>query len=176
MKARILLPCFILLIQAPWGWAQGTLAWWYDNTNYVVGPSDQILVTGTIANSSLDPYTIPGAGANFSGDLQKVYDFTFLLDLYGHTVPGHGVLQFPFGLLTPIKGYVQPGTYVADPAWIGFGGSGPISPENNFHITVQAPEPSVPGLGGAGLMLFGAVQSWRRRSANQGRIRRFRLD
>jgi hypothetical protein len=162
MNWRILLLFFVLLIQPFSAWAQGTLAWSYDNTDYLVHPSDQIVVTATVTNSSLDPYTISGYSANFSGDLQKLYDFTFLLNLTGRTVPGQGVLHFDFGMLTPIGGYVAPGVYDADPAWIGFGvGPSPLSPDNNFRITVEVPEPSVWNVGGVGLLLFGALQLWR---------------
>ena len=90
----------------------------------------------------------------FAGDLQKVYDFSFRLNLFGRIVPGNGTLQFDFGTLTPIGGYVSPGTYQADPARISFDEfDNPRESVNTFEITV-IPEPSVNCLGGVGLTVL----------------------
>jgi hypothetical protein len=158
MKAKILSIMFALLVHTPFTWAISTLSWSFDQTSFIVLPSDQIVVTATVRNSSDQPYTIPGSPASFSGDLQKLYDFLWLGDLFNQTVPANGELQFTFGTLTPIGGCVPPGTYFADPAYYRFGDGFQLS-ENTFQITVLPAECPVPDTGAAALLLLIGLSS-----------------
>src|SRR6185503_12439040 len=88
--------------------SQGTVSWQFDNTAFIVHPTDKILITGTVTNSSDTPFVFQGGGASFTGDLQFYYQLSWLLDLFGKTVPANGTLQFDFCTLLPIGGYVQP--------------------------------------------------------------------
>lgn len=154
--------------------SQGTLSWQFDSTAFVVQPGDPILLTGTVTNSSDTPYLIPGGGASFTGDLQFNYQVSWLLNVYGKTVPADGTLQFNFCTLTPIGGYVQPGVYQADPvsnpAAINFAGipdnSYLLPSQNYFQITV-VPEPSVVCLGGVGLAFIFMLSLGKHRISNQ---------
>jgi hypothetical protein len=147
--------------------SQNMLSWSFDATQFTVQPTKQILLTATVANLSDVPFTISGGGANFSGDLQKSYDFMWLLDVFDKTVPGGGTLQFTFGALTPIGGSVTLGTYHADPAQINFAGINDfqnlLPSQNTFVITV-IPEPtavSLFGLAGAAGICFSWLRSRR---------------
>jgi hypothetical protein len=138
--------------------SQSTLTWKFDQTNFVVQPTEQILLTGTVTNSSDTPYFIQAGASSFTGNLQDTYHFSWLLNVYHQTVPADGVLHFKFGTLTPIGGYVKLGVYQADPvsnpAFINFAGLSGLQylnlSQNGFTITV-VPEPSVICLGGVGV-------------------------
>ena len=164
MRTTVLAVALALCLEAPWAWAQGTIAWYFDNTNFVVLPSDQILVTATVTNLSATPFKFDGIAGNFSGDLQKHYDFTPQQDLFGKTVPGYGALEFAFGTLTPVGGAVPLGTYYADPAAFNFG-LGLQYSENTFDITV-VPEPTLLGLGGVGVAWLW-TRRWRRKTGGR---------
>jgi len=143
MSTKIILVVLVLLTVTPVARSQGTLAWYFDTTEFVVQPTDQILLTCTVSNLSGQAYTIFGWGSSFGGPLQYHYAFSPLIDLDSKIVPGYGSLQFDYGTLTPIGGYVTPGTYYADPARINFSpipSTGQLS-ENTFQITV-VPEPT----------------------------------
>jgi hypothetical protein len=160
MSTKTLSVVLAILSGASLARSQGTLSWQFDSTAFVVQPTDQILLSGTVSNSSDTPYLIPGAGASFTGDLQWDYEVSWLLALFGRTVPADGTLQFDFCTLKPIGGYVRPGVYVADPisnpAFINFGG-GPVYSQSFFQITV-VPEPSIMRLGGVGFALPGVLR------------------
>jgi hypothetical protein len=156
--------------------AQGTLRWsWrFDQTSFVVGPSDWILLTAT-ATIINNPGAVPFAGgvsANFSGDLQKIYSFTFGRtgsdfgeEFFGERLfPGQEI-SFLFGVLTPIS-TVKPGTYRADPATLGFHGVNKLS-ENTFTIVVVPEPPTIAVLTLGILLVHGGtfVRKWRGRAA-----------
>jgi hypothetical protein len=148
--------------------SQGTLSWQFDTTAFFVQPTDQILLTGTLSNSSDSPFVIQGGGARFTGDLQWHYQVSWLFDISGATVPADGTLQFDYCILTPIGGFVQPGVYSTDPI------SNPASifpwiddieyflpSQKYFQITV-VPEPSIIRLGGVGLLFLSALSAMKR--------------
>jgi hypothetical protein len=165
MNAKILSVMFALLVHTPFTWAISTLSWSFDQTDFIVLSSDQIVVTATVRNSSDQPYTIPGVGGSFGGLLQTHYDFTFMVgELSNQTVPANGDLQFTFGTLTPLGGCVAPGTYFADPAALNFG-TGLLPSENTFQITVLPTgctpyvPPLVPDTGSGALLLLIGLSS-----------------
>ena len=89
---------FAILSGASLARSQGTLSWQFDSTAFVVQPTDQILLTATVTNSSDAPYLIQngGGGASFTGNLQFYYQVSWLLNISGKTVPADGTLQFDF--------------------------------------------------------------------------------
>ena len=113
MNIKIMSVILAILSGASLARSQGTLSWQFDSTAFVVEPTDQILLTGTVVNSSDTPYLIQPGGevASFTGDLQYYYQVSWLLDFLGKTVPADGSLQFDFCTLIPIGGYVQPGIF-----------------------------------------------------------------
>jgi hypothetical protein len=130
-------------------------SWSFDQTEYVVGPSDSIIVHATLLNdlSSTENLQIEGAGANFGGDLQKIYDFTFgptgnssefSTQFFGVDLAPGETSSFVWGILTPI-GAVAPGIYPADPAILGLQlpsiGVVEMEPSNTFLVRVVVPEP-----------------------------------
>jgi hypothetical protein len=170
MSIKILLVVITIFSGASLARSQGTLSWQFDSTDYVVQPTDQILLTGTISNSSDTPFFIQGAGASFTGDLQFHYQVSWQLALFGQTVPADGTLQFDFCTLLPIGGSVDPGVYVADPisnpAWLTLVGTdtteSEIPSQNFFQITV-VPEPSTTSLGVVALIFIFILRFWKRR-------------
>jgi hypothetical protein len=130
----------------------GTLNWhWsYDNTRYVVGPTDEIVINATLFNETSSTITITPnfiGGTVFTGPLQSKYDFQVPPEWgiqFSH-ISLHPGESFPFvwGRLFPIGGYVSPGSYVSDFALFGVGfGSvgGSKQPQNSFTVQV-VPEP-----------------------------------
>lgn len=134
-------------------------SWSFDQTEYVVGPSDSIIVHATLLNdpSSTEALQqIEGVSAFFTGDLQKTYGFTFgptgdssefstqffSVDL----APGE-TFSFVWGILTPIGGAVAPGIYAADPASLGLDLPGAdlaqMEPTNTFRVRVVPEPPAV---------------------------------
>ena len=170
MSIKLLSVIFAFLSGASVARSQGTLSWQFDSTDFVVQPTDQILLTGTVSNSSTAPFLIQGGGASFTGDLQFHYEVSWLLNISGQTVPADGTLQFAFCTLIPIGGYVQPGVYQADPisnpAAINFAGIDDISylipSQNYFQITV-VPEPSTVNFGVAGFAFIFMLRFGKRR-------------
>ncbi|MGA2557258.1 MAG: PEP-CTERM sorting domain-containing protein [Verrucomicrobiota bacterium] len=154
MKMKIGLCISITFASLSAAWAQGTVAWCWNNTDVVVNPTDQILLTGTITNDSAQPYVIPASAgaAAFWGDLQPLYSVFWEIDFYDKTVPANGTLFFNFGTLTPIAGAVEPGIYPGNNAWVDLTGLGGQSPLNTFEIAV-VPEPNVIALFGLGTVL-----------------------
>jgi hypothetical protein len=175
MSTRIFSVIFAVFGTISLAYSQGTLSWRFDTTSFFVQPTDQILLTGTLSNSSDSPFVIQGGAARFTGDLQRHYEVSWLLTLFGQTVPAHGTLQFDYCNLTPIGGFVQPGVYSTDPI------SNPafifpliddieyfLPSQGYFQITV-VPEPSITRLGGVGLIfLFGLSVLKRRYSDEMG--------
>ena len=158
MSTKIISTIFAIFAGVCAARSQGTLSWRFDSTAFVVQPTDQILLTATVSNSSDTPYLIQGGGASFTGDLQFHYEVSWLLNVFGKTVPANGTLQFDFCTLLPIGGYVQPGIYVADPvsnpATINFAGNNNEIPSQNYFQITVVPEPSIMRLGGVGLVFF----------------------
>lgn len=168
MSTKALLIVWTIFAGAALARSQSPLAWQFDNTDFVVQPTDSILLTGTITNASDAPYVIPfgpdpqGVSAFWTGNLNPNYTFSQQLEILGDTVPAHGILQFDFGALTPTEGYAQPGEYqpggvdIPSAGAIDFGGGLQYS-DNTFEVTV-VPEPGImaflaAGGGMAGLLL-----------------------
>lgn len=145
--------------------SQGTLSWQFDSTAFVVQPSDQILLTGTVSNPTDTPFIISsGASAFWTGDLSSAYNFTWSLQITGQSVPANGTLQFDFGTLTPIGDYAQPGVYqpggVSQPSPAGiYFSAGALDytySANTFVVTV-VPEPRTMALLTASIGLAGVL-------------------
>ncbi|MCC6233952.1 MAG: hypothetical protein IT580_15005 [Verrucomicrobiales bacterium] len=116
--------------------AEASLLWSFDPAMRTVGPRESILMTATLENTSDTPVFIDSGPASFTGDFQKIYDWTPILNLFGRTIPANGSLDFDFGLLTPVGGVVEPGTYVSDPAYLFINGSAPIEAQTRFTVQV----------------------------------------
>jgi hypothetical protein len=139
-------------------------AWSFNETKFVVGPTDSIVLEATVFNSPLSTEPIMRmGGGSFTGDLQAIYDFTF-----GDNTPFLGLslkpgddFSFVLGTLTPIGGSVPIGTYpFCCEAHLEFGSvssSSSLLPLNTFEIHV-VPEPPTWALCGAGVVAF----VWRR--------------
>lgn len=146
--------------------AQGEIKWgWrYNQTHFVVGPSDSILITGTFyLRPDSAPVTIEGVGGSWGGDLQKIYTYqpnwqTLYHELQRTFLPGQSA-SFVLGPLVPNRLPIAEGTYHADPSDIGFtigARQYNAAPDNTFSIQV-VPEPStkvVLILGAALLLLW----------------------
>jgi hypothetical protein len=147
-KTLTIMAAFLIIFVCKSSYASMILTWNFDQTVYTVAPTDAILVTATLYNDPLSDGNLvfQGVGASFTGDMQKLYDFTFgppdgnfavqffNLDL----APGE---SFPFvwGSLVPIGGFVPPGTYGPDPAFLTLHTT-VIFPSNAFQVIV-VPEP-----------------------------------
>jgi hypothetical protein len=158
-------------------------SWSFDSINYVTDPFTPIVVRATFRNdvSSTMDMLLGGAGASFSGDLQKTFDFAFGptgnsgdfgLDFIGRTIEPGGELSFVFGILTPIGGRAPLGTYPADPAFLNLAvngvSSGPRFPTNTFSVTV-VPEPSTLAQVTLALLLFCGARVYRIRERSRYR-------
>src|SRR5262245_32405556 len=102
--------------------------WDFDQTLYTVSPTESIVVTVSLHNdpSSTGQLTAAGTGGSFTGDMQKSYNFSWGWngsEFAGLDLPPGGSFHFTWGTLTPIKGFVLPGTYGPDPASFGAGGT-----------------------------------------------------
>lgn len=157
MKTSVKLLGLLTFASVTSAWGQGSVAWLWNQTNFEVAPADQIFLAGTITNYSTSPYVIPAnaGAAAFWGELQPYYSIFFHLDFHDKTVPGNGSLHFTFGTLTPIGGFVPPGNYPGNNAWIDLTGNGGQFPLNTFQVKVT-PEPVLPNLfaGGLAALLF----------------------
>jgi hypothetical protein len=145
-----LLACITLLATPRVVSALPIWSWEFDQTHYTVDADDSIVLTATLFNdpSSTEPITTSG-GASFTGDLQKVYSFTFgptgnssdFSDQFigMNVAPGE---SFPFvlGILTPIGGLAPLGIHpFCCEASLTFGnaeGLSSQSPTNTFEIEV----------------------------------------
>jgi hypothetical protein len=131
--------------------ASDSVYWNFDRTSYTVTPTDTIEITATLVNDMSGHFLTNVGGASFTGDMQLSYDFTFgpAGENFGtqfiglSLAPGES-FQFVWGNLTPINGFVPPGTYGPDPAFLEVGGR-QLSPGNFFEVVV-VPEPSVVAL------------------------------
>jgi len=146
--------------------ADAIWSWSFDETQFIVGPTDSIVLHATLFNSPLstEPLT-ERDGASFTGDLQKIYDFEWGSDAqyFGLNVEPGDSFSFVLGTLTPIGGSVPTGTYpFCCEAHLGFGSvssSAFLPPLNTFEIqVVPVPEPPIWELCGVGLLPF----VWRR--------------
>jgi hypothetical protein len=185
MKSRTSIPlCFLIgVLGAPSVVSADAIWFWsFDQTEYEVSASDSIVLHATLFNSPLSTESVTRAWvpASFTGDLQKIYDFTFgptgdssefFLQFEGLNVgPGE---SFPFvvGILTPIGGSAPAGIHpFCCEAHLTFGSDTTLesqAPLNAFRILV--PEPPLVGLLGAGLL---AILSARRRVRNVARVGR----
>ena len=159
----LLLP-FVLLCVPSTASADTIWSWSFDETTFIVGPTDSIVLHATLFNSPLstEPLTERG-GASFTGDLQKIYDFTWGPDAQysGLNVEPGDSFSFVLGTLTPIGGSVPIGTYpFCCEAHLGFGSvssSAFLPPLNTFEIAV-VPEPPIWALWSLGVLPF----VWRR--------------
>jgi hypothetical protein len=152
MSARVFWLILTVLGVAPFA-AKSQLYWQFDTTEFVVQPTDSILITATITNSSNTPYLIQNYGAAFGGSLQSQYQISFLLNLAFKTVPAYGTLDFNFCELTPIGGQAAAGVYYSAPPPdepILNVGLGSMPSQNSVQITV-VPEPATVFLAGVGL-------------------------
>jgi len=135
-------------------------SWSFDQTEYLVEPSDMILIRATLFNDRASTGSlIREAGGFFGGDIQKTYKFTFWSELpeFNDQFDGLDVepgASFPFvlGLYSPIGGAAPPGFRasccdgVTNGALLFFEPSdGPPTgevPSNGFSIQVAPlPEP-----------------------------------
>lgn len=164
---RLIFPTLLLSMLAMPSVSRASLVWsWsFDQSEYVVLPTDTILVLATLTNSSSsteDLQDVIGVGASFSGDLHKTYNSTggptgnttdFSLQFFGIDLSPGESHPFVFAILTPIKP-VNPGLYPADPAFIGLNmpSTGYVFhySTNTFEIRV-VPEPRGDILFGVGL-------------------------
>jgi hypothetical protein len=174
--AAILALCF--LVTVPLARAVTIWSWSFDQTEYVVGPTDTILIRATLFNdASSTGSIISDAGGSFTGDLQKTYTFTPATSLPQYSeqfffmnVPPGGSFPFVLGLLTPIGGAAPIGyqatccnqfPQVINEAHLNFQPSdGPATsepPSNGFSLLVvgelqEVPEPATLFLVGTGLL------------------------
>lgn len=125
--------------------AQLGLHWKFNDPVYEVQTNESILISATFFNDSSERLITSGAGGSFGGPLQFRYNFQFLfppafvgLDL----APGES-FDFDFGLLRPINGYVTPGVYFSDPAFIAVNGM-LVYPDNSFEVRVTGGPPPPP--------------------------------
>lgn len=135
--------------------------WSFDQTVFVVGQKDRIVIRGTIFNpaGSSGPLQPSGVGLNFTGDMQKTYSFAvgsplvdFARQFRGLSLEPGASFPFVFGTLTPIGGEAPVGRYPSDLAFLEIGGATRF-PGNSFEVRV-VPEPGVAWLavlGAAGL-------------------------
>jgi hypothetical protein len=187
MKIRPSIPsCFLLcLLAAPSvAFADAIWFWSFDQTEYVVSSSDSVVLHATLFNSPLSTESLTRASvpASFTGDLQKVYDFTFgptgnssefFFQFEGLNVEPGASFPFVVGILTPIGGSAPVGIHpFCCEAHLTFGSDTTLesqAPVNTFQIRV--PEPPLVGLLGAGMLAFLSVHRRVRRFALVGRSR-----
>jgi hypothetical protein len=159
-------------LSAPSTASADTIWWWsFNETKFVVGPTDSIVLHATLFNSPLSTEPITRfEGASFTGDLQAIYDFKFGPDaqFLGLTAEPGGDFSFVLGTLRPIGGSVPAGTYpFCCEAHLGFGSvssSAFLPPLNTFEIEVVGdvvPEPPMWALWAVGVVPI----VWRRRYA-----------
>jgi hypothetical protein len=186
MKVCSTIPsCFLLcLLGAPSVvFADVIWSWSFDQTEYVVSSSDPVVLHATLFNSPLSTESLTRASvpASFTGDLQKIYDFTFgptgdssefFFQFQGLNVEPGGSFPFVVGILTPIGGSAPVGIHpFCCEAHFTFGSDTTLeaqAPVNTFQIRV--PEPPLVGLLGAGMLVFLSVRRRVRRSARVGRL------
>jgi hypothetical protein len=144
-----------------WGWS-------FNETNFVVGPTDSIVLQATVFNTPLSTEPIMKiGGGSFTGDLQAIYDFEWgpNAPFLGLSVEPGDHFSFLLGTLTPIGGSVPIGTYpFCCEAHLEFGSassSASLPPINTFEIQV-VPEPPTWALCGVGVLPF---VWWRLRAA-----------
>lgn len=122
---------------------QAGLYWYFDPAEQTVGPESSIPMKARLVNTSDTPLLITSSPATFTGDFQKIYDWTPVLDLFGRTLPALGSLEFTYGVLTPGGGRVAPGTYVSDPAFLVVNGGSEMEAQSRFTVRVESVPDSV---------------------------------
>jgi hypothetical protein len=138
-----------------------TIWWWsFNETAFVVGPTDPIILHATVFNSPLSTEAIMKVGGgSFTGDLQAIYDFEWGPNdpFLGLSVEPGDHFSFVLGTLRPIGGSVAIGTYpFCCEAHLQFGSGSSSSsrpPINTFEIHV-VPEPPTWALCGVGVVPF----------------------
>lgn len=139
--------------------AADTIWWWsFNETSFVVGPTDSIVVEATVFNSPLstEPMMKIGGGS-FTGDLQATYAFEWGSNdpFLGLSLAPGSHFSFVLGTLRPIGGSVPTGTYpFCCEAHLEFGtasSSTSLPPLNTFEIQV-VPEPPMWVLFGGGVV------------------------
>jgi hypothetical protein len=158
---------FVLLSTPSSASADTIWSWSFDETHFIVGQNDSIVLRATLFNSPLstEPLVKTG-GASFTGDLQKIYHFEWGPDaqFFGLSLDPGDSFTFVLGTLTPISPPVPVGTYpFCCEAHLSFGSlsaPGWLPPLNTFEIEV-VPEPPMWALWAVGVLPF----VWRRRRA-----------
>jgi hypothetical protein len=163
--AIVALVLSFIQLTAPSTASADTIWWWsFNETNFVVGPTDSIVVRATVFNSPLSTEPIMKiGGGSFTGDLQAVYHFE-----WGSNDPFLGLslnpgdeFSFILGTLTPIGRSVPIGTYpFCCEAHLEFGSASSSTsqpPINTFEIQV-VPEPPTWAMWAVGVVPF----IWRR--------------
>lgn len=161
---RLLLVCSFLglAVNLPPCRAQGFLDWhWsFDQANYIVGPSDSILLKATIFVRPESPAPLTGPiVVNFQGSLFALYDFDcgFCRETRfgGANIPPGGSLPFTFGTLAP-KSLIAPGAYrnFPDQPLIEFQALGTRRISDSPLVIQVVPEPSTLALTFCGMLLI----------------------
>jgi hypothetical protein len=157
-------------LSAPSTASAETMWWWsFNETNFVVGPTDSVVLQATVFNSPLSTEPIMRiGGGSFTGDLQATYDFEWgpYPPFLGLSIEPGDQFSFLLGTLRPIGGSVPIGTHpFCCEAHLEFGtasSSVSLPPTNTFEIQVienhVVPEPPTWALCGVGVVPF----VWRR--------------
>lgn len=138
-------------------------SWKFVQTEYIVGPSDSVLINAmiTVAPSSPIPLQVHGIGGGYGGDLQKIYSSKMgeIWDYQKYPsslAPGQSI-TLSWLQLTPLNP-LSPGRYPGDYYDLGLAvepntAAIVMRPENNFTIVV-VPEPAPVSFVLAGISLL----------------------
>ncbi len=168
----------VIQVSAPSAASAETIwAWSFNETNFVVGPTDSIVLQATVFNSPLSTEPIMKiGGGSFTGDLQAIYDFEFgsNAQFLGLSLAPGDDFSFVLGTLTPIGGSVPIGTYqFCCEAHLEFGSVGSstvLPPLNTFEIHVVPENEVVPELPTWAMCSVGVMPFiWRRLRAGARR-------
>jgi hypothetical protein len=162
-RGLVLICCWLAFtVLIPRAYGQGTLNWhWnFDQSNYIVGPSDSIHLTATIFIRPDSPASFTGrVSITFQGSLFSLYDLDcgFCRDPRLRNVnlaPGES-FPFTFGTLTP-KSPIAPGTYrnMPDQPLLSFLSLTTHRSLDTPLVIQVVPEPSTLILGLLGMLSF----------------------